>query len=189
MHLQPEEQHVKTFYHHPMPLVIRIFGFAIVSAPFYFFASFFSTLLTREQLGITYAVITTVFLLIAVYDTVLYYLDRLIITNQRVLHVDWKSIFDRAEHEAELIDIQDIGTQEAGILSFLPIFDYGLFKLETASTKTTISFTNAPDPEGIKHFIYHLNVKPHRIGAAGLSTIDDKARYSVDEEARITRRQ
>ncbi len=33
------------------------------------------------------------------------------------------------------------------------MFDYGVLRLETASSKTTIIFTEAPDPEGIKRFV------------------------------------
>ena len=55
--------------------------------------------------------------------------------------------------EALLYDIQDIHTQEKGVLSALYLFDYGVIRLETASSKTTIVFTEAPDPEGIKTFL------------------------------------
>ena len=87
-------------------------------------------------------------------------------------------------------DIQDIETRETGVLSFLPFFDYGSFTLQTASAHTTIDFDNAPDPEGIKHFIYHLAVKPNRIRpVAPHEHTDDKARQTADETATVARRQ
>lgn len=55
-----------------------------------------------------------------------------------------------------LNDIQDIKTSEKGLISYIPFLDYGTFALETASAKTTILFEQAPDPEGIRQYIYHV---------------------------------
>jgi len=82
-----------------------------------------------------------------------YILDKLIITNKRVIWINWKTLFKREEHEAELMDIQDIETREKGILSKWHIMDYGLLQIATASSTLCISFEDCPDPEGIKHFI------------------------------------
>lgn len=161
----------------------------IVSLPFYLMAAFLSAVLSTSTMVMTYGGITLIFGLVMAYDLTLYYFDRLVITNRRIVHVDWKSAVKREEYEAEITDIQDITTEEAGIFAFLSIFDYGTFKLETASTKTSIIFTEAPDPEGIKHFIYHMQIKPSRIGGSILTPIDDTARQTVDEEAAISRRQ
>jgi hypothetical protein len=80
-------------------------------------------------------------------------------------------------------DIQDITTVEHGLFSAIPFFDYGSFKLDTASAKTILLFNQAPDPEGIKHFIYHLQIKPSRIGPVGsVSNSHDSARAEVAEE-------
>ncbi|MCC7196734.1 PH domain-containing protein [Candidatus Peregrinibacteria bacterium] len=188
MHLQENESLIKTFHHHPTVFLIKAFNYTVVSLPFFFVATFFSGLLNTAQMVMLYAGVASVFLLLLAYDLFFFYFDRLIITNRRILHVDWNGAFSRSEHEAELSDIQDIGTQEAGLLAVLPFFDFGVFTVETASTQTTIIFKDAPDPEGIKHFVYHLNVKPSRIGAS-VTPVDDTARYVHDEEAAVSRRQ
>lgn len=190
MKLKENEAVVKVFHHHYMALMLRELKVVIISVPFFFVASFISPLLNNWQMFFIYASIVAVFLGLIMYDGILYWLDRMVVTNMRVLYVDWKNIFSRSEHEAELVDIQDIETTEAGILSFLPIFDYGNFTLETASAHTIINFTEAPDPEGIKHFIYHLDIKPNRIRSVASQTeADDKARQSVEEASAVTRRQ
>ncbi len=190
MLLKENEEVIKIFHHHYTPLVLREIKVALLSIPFFFVAWLFSSLLNFWTMFAIYSVVGGAFLLAIVYDATLYWLDRLVITNIRVLYIDWKNMFSRSEHEAELVDIQDIETTESGVLSFLPIFDYGNFMLETASAHTIINFNEAPDPEGIKHFIYHLNVKPHRIRhAATLTEEDDKARQSAEEAASVTRRQ
>lgn len=188
MHLQKDENYIKNVHHHPVVFILRALKIAIVSLPFYLVAAFFSGVLSGMQMFLAYLGIFTMFGLIMFYDLILFYLDRLIITNRRIVHIDWKSIFNRTEHEAELVDIQDIATEEAGIFSAIPIFDFGTFRLETASTKTTIIFKDAPDPEGIKNFIYHLNLKPNRIGG-NITLANDPARQIYDEEAAVIRRQ
>lgn len=188
MLLQENECCLKTYHHHPITFVFKTINYIIVSLPIFFVASFFSGVLNMTQMIMVYLGITALFGLVLAYDLFFFYFDRLVITNRRVVHIDWSGAFRRTEHEAELNDIQDVGTDEAGILSALPIFDFGTFTLETASTKTTIIFRDAPDPERIKHFIYHLDLKPTRIGSGNLSQIHDTARQIIDEEAAVSRR-
>jgi hypothetical protein len=190
MNLQDEENVIKVFHHHPTTFFIKAVNYLIVSLPFYFMGYLISTALNKWQAFGVYAVITAIFGFLIFYDLMLFFLDHLIITNRRIIHVDWKSAFSRTEAEAELLDIQDITTKEMGVFSALKMFDYGIFTLETASTKTSIIFADAPDPEGIKHFIYRLYQKPSRIeSASNVSSVHDTARQIPEEEAAATRRQ
>ena len=191
MQLKEGETIIKIYHHHPTSFVFRTLKLVVVGLPFYFVAGFISGMLTNAQIFWVFAVISLVFGAIIAYDFIFYYMDRLIITSERILHIDWKSAFQRMEHEAELTDIQDIATKETGLLSALKIFDYGSFVLETASTNTSIAFLNAPDPEGIKHFVYHLNIKPSRIGSLRNATeTNDRARQipqTEEDKAAISR--
>ncbi len=190
INLQDEETILKVYHHHLTPTALRAVKIVIVSLPFYLVGAFFYAVFKPWQMLILFGVITALFVLVAAYDLILFWLDALVITNRRIVHIDWKSAFQREEVEAELLDIEDITTQEMGIFSALKMFNFGLFKLETASTKASIIFLDAPDPEGIKHFIYHLYQKPSRIEPAGnVSSINDTARQIADEEAAISRRQ
>lgn len=161
----------------------------VTSLPFLFCAWFFRGLFTPVEMTWLYAGIMLLNFMVLLYDSGLYYLDRLVITNRRVLYIDWNGAFSNTEHEAELVDIQDVETREKGFISLLSFLDYGDFTVETASTRTTIHFPNAPDPEGIKHFIYHMNLKPNRIRGDGLTTVDDKTRETSEHAAAIARRQ
>jgi hypothetical protein len=190
MQLKGEEQVIKVYHHHPTCFVVRGLKSALLAIPFLVVAAFFSGLLSIFQQFIVYSTIILVFALLITYDLVLYYFDRMIITNIRIIHVDWFTAFKKKEVEAELDDIQDIKTEVGGILSSLPFFDHGLFSLETASTKTSIIFNEAPYPEKIKDLIYHLTVKPNRIGTISDSgAVYDTARQTYDEEAAVSRRQ
>jgi uncharacterized membrane protein YdbT with pleckstrin-like domain len=189
MLFQENECCVKTYHHHPFAFFVRAIDYMVVSLPFFFVASFFSGVLSATQMMVVYLVIAAVFAFLLIYSLFFFYFDRLVITNRRIVHIDWEGAFRRFEHEAELNDIQDVGTVETGILSAIPFFDFGTFTLETASKNTTIVFRDAPDPEAIKHFIYHLTMKPTRIGFGHLNQIHDSARQTYDEEAALSRRE
>lgn len=153
MHFRPDEKVVAKFRRFITPFIFKFFKMALVSLPFYGIAYFIGRTLGNKFLFVSFLVISIFLGFFIFYVGLLYFLDILIITTHRVILVDWKSLFNRIEHEAELSDIQDIKTKEYGILSQLKIFDYGLLSIETASSRTTIVFDSAPDPESIKHFL------------------------------------
>ena len=161
---------IKVFYHHPLPAVIRGFKIAIVSLPFFFVASFFQSVLSPFAMFAVFAAIAAIFALIIAHDALIYYLDKLIVTSRRIVYVNWITLFLREESEAEFEFIQDIETKEKGILSRFGMFNYGLFKVETASASVSIIFDDANDPDGIKNFIYHLQIKPSKIEKGNLES-------------------
>lgn len=188
MDLQKDESVVKVFHHHATLFALRGVGIVIVSLPFFMLAAFFSYFFSPLQKGVLFGSILVFFATFLIYDQVLYYLDRLVITNKRILHIDWKSAFKKSETEAEIADIQDIKTVDSGILSSLPFFSYGTFSLETSSTKTSIIFAEAPNPEQIKDLLYHLTLKPNKISVEdNLSASNDSARNRSYEEIASTR--
>ncbi len=96
------------------------------------------------------------FILFCVYLALIYWLDKIIITNLRIVHIDWKYLTVKHESEVMIADIQDIQTKERGFWSHFKIFDYGSIKIDSPSSYVTIRFTQAPNPEEIRQFIYHL---------------------------------
>lgn len=153
IHLKEGEQIVKIYHHHPFPFIMQLFKSVAASMPFFFLLYLFKSILTGRQFILGVLSIVALFSLIIVYLALVYWLDKLVITNKRIIHIDWKFLTKRDSEQALLTDIQDMRTHERGILASLYIFDYGIIRLETASSKTTIVFTEAPDPEGIKAFL------------------------------------
>ncbi len=153
MQLQRGEKIIKIYHHHPFPFIIQITKAIGASLPFFFFLYLFSSSLTYEQIIIGVLIIVALFTLVIIYLALIYWLDKIVVTNKRILHIDWKVLSQRDEGEALLSDVQDIHTQEKGILSAIYLFDYGMVRIETAASKATIIFTEAPDPEGIKKFL------------------------------------
>ena len=138
MRLRHGEEVLKTIKRHPTPFIFKMLKIGLVALPLYFILY----LIGRETEGeiglILFAVLSFALGIIIVLIVFDYVLDRLIITNKRVVWINWKSLIRREEHEAELLDIQDIETREKGILSKLKMFDYGFFEIETAASKTCI---------------------------------------------------
>lgn len=153
MDLKTGEVIVKTYHHHPWPFIVQLIKAVGASIPFFFILFLMAPTIPFQITIIAILAITALFSLVVVYLALIYWLDKLIITNKRVIFIDWKYLTIRAEAEALLYDVQDIHTQEQGVLSAFYLFDFGTVRLETASSKTTILFKDAPDPEGIKSFI------------------------------------
>jgi hypothetical protein len=180
VNLQDDERLIKTVHHHPTAFGLRLAKIIITSFPFFFLAFLASFILDSTVNIIVFMSITLLFSIVLLYDFLMFYLDALVITSKRVVHVDWVNLFRKKESEAKLDDIQDIQTWENGFLAKFRIFDYGHFELETASTKTTIVFTDADDPEGIKHFIYSLS-QHHRSLHPQIKTSDIVQPKEVDK--------
>jgi len=153
MKLQSNEQIIRIFHHHPLPFIIQVVKTIGASFPFFFLLYLISSALSYNTIVIANLIIIGLFSSVIFYLALIYWLDKLVITNKRAIHVDWITLSKRTEGEALLYDVQDIHTQEKGLLSALYLFDYGVIQLETSSSKTTIIFTEAPDPEGIKAFL------------------------------------
>jgi hypothetical protein len=156
MNLREGEQILKVYRHHPTPFLYLIFKVIIGTFPFFFMLFLFQSALSPKWSLILHVFVFALFSLIVIYVSLIYWLDRLIVTGERIICVDWKFITIRQESEAFLDDIQDIQTTEKGFLSAIKAFDYGLLKVETASSLASVLFPDAPDPEGIRQFIYHV---------------------------------
>ncbi len=156
MKLQSNEKIVKVYHHHKLFFVTRAVKIWLASLPFFMLAYIFSFISPNWLDMIIMTSIFVLFALIQFYDSLMYYLDTLVITNQRIVHLDWINLFKYLETQAALDDIQDISSVENGFLSKIKWFDFGLFKIETSSTKTVMIFTEAPDPEEIKFFVVNL---------------------------------
>lgn len=65
-----------------------------------------------------------------------------IITNERVVDIDWKSITHREVTMALISKIQDVTPKQIGVLA--SIFDFGSVYIQTAGTEANIEFLNIP---------------------------------------------
>lgn len=156
MDLRQGEYIQKVFHHHPTPFVFTLIKLVFFTVPFYLLLFILQTAFSPKVLMILNVVIFVIFALIVIYNALVYWLDKLVVTNLRIIFIDWRYLTIKKESEAMLDDIQEINTKENGILSKLWIFDYGTFTLQTASHKVTLTFEQAPDPESMRQYIYRV---------------------------------
>ena len=156
MLLREGERILKVYHHHPTPFVFDVLKAIAGAFPFFLLLFFFQGVLSTKWFVILNLVVLGLFSLVVTYLALIYWLDKLVVTNQRIVYIDWKYLTIRDESEALLSDIQDIQSEEKGILAAFWIFDYGTFRLDTASSYVTLEFIDAPNPEEIRQFIYHI---------------------------------
>jgi hypothetical protein len=161
MHLDKDERIFKIYYHSLFPYLVTVAELLIVTLPFFFILYLLKDSITFNTAVVIYSLLLFVFALVLIYLTLIYWLDRLVITNKRVIFIDWKYLTVKVEAETELKDIQDIVSRENGFLSLLPLLDFGTLEIKSASNKTAIEFKQAPDPNGIKKFIQTYAIKKH----------------------------
>ena len=156
MELRENEQVLKIFRHHPTPFIFQIVKTILAFFPFFFLVVLLREAFSTKWFLLTHLMLFLLFTLVVVYLALIYWLDQLVVTNQRVIHIDWKYLTVRDEAEALLDDIMDVQTEEKGILSKLRFFDYGTLRMDTSSSYVTLEFFDAPDPEGIRKFVFHV---------------------------------
>jgi hypothetical protein len=161
MHLDTGEKILMTYYHHYTPFVYRIIKVIVATLPFYFLIFLFKSSLSFNTIFFLHLFVVSLFSLVTIYVTLVFWLDRLIVTNKRLIFIDWKYLSVKSEYETELKDIQAITSVERGIFAILPFFDYGKIEIKTSSNQTTIIFLEAPNPNGIKKFIQSLLIHHH----------------------------
>jgi len=156
MELRDGEEILKKYRHHPTPFVWIMVKTLLGVAPFYLFLFFAVPYMSIAMSVILHIAFFAFLALIVIYKILVYWLDVLIVTNQRVINIDYKFLTTSQSSQTFIQDIQDICTHEHGILSYLRIFDFGEIRIETAASDVTLVFKDAPDPEGIRQFIYHI---------------------------------
>jgi hypothetical protein len=85
---------------------------------------------------------------------VLYYLNMYIVTNERIVDVDQKGLFNHMVAELNMEKIEDVTSETRGILGH--IFDYGSVYIQTAGTRERFDFKNVPNPGHITKLILEL---------------------------------
>lgn len=83
-----------------------------------------------------------------------WYFDVYIITNQRVIDIDFYNLLTKKFSEAELSRIQDVTTEFSGVSQ--TVFNYGNVLIQTAAEVDEITFTKIPNPDKVVKIIQEL---------------------------------
>ncbi len=77
-----------------------------------------------------------------------------LVTNERVIDIDWNSLVDRDVATAQVSQIEDIREAQIGVLP--GVFDFGNVYIQTAGTQPNVEFYNVPHPQLIVRKIQEL---------------------------------
>lgn len=85
---------------------------------------------------------------------VTFYLDLLVVTNDRLLHIEQHGLFARTISELDLYKIQDMSSSVKGV--FASLFNYGDLDIQTAAAAEKFKIDNVPNPDKLRHAIAEL---------------------------------
>ena len=91
---------------------------------------------------------------IAVSSILKWYYNVNIITDQRVIDLDFPNIMAHSMSEAQLEKIEDVTHKQLGILG--SFFDVGSVYIQTAGTAQNIEFTNIPRPRDVQDILIDM---------------------------------
>lgn len=147
---------------HPITLVPYFFGFLVLLAMpvalYWLTARLFPDSLTNPIAYPILVLVASIFVLSSAlfFYTyfVTFYLDLMVITNDRLVHIEQQGLFARTISELDLYKIQDATSEVKGI--FPSIFGYGNLLIQTAATTEEFKFENIPHPESLRQTIMNL---------------------------------
>lgn len=83
-----------------------------------------------------------------------WYFNVYIVTNERIIDVDWYSIVYRKVNTCQISKIQDVSSTQVGALA--GIFDFGDVDIQTAAEVDNFSFDNVPFPQLVQKKLQEL---------------------------------
>lgn len=97
---------------------------------------------------------------LVMYSFLLWYYNVNIITDRRVVDVDFKTIFSHSSSEARLDKIEDVTSKQGG--AFSNVLDIGTVHIQTAGTNAYIEFDSVPKPREIQDILSDLLELSHK---------------------------
>jgi uncharacterized membrane protein YdbT with pleckstrin-like domain len=81
-----------------------------------------------------------------------WYFNVYIVTNKRVVDIDWYNLLYKKLASAQLEKIQDVNYLQGGLVE--SFFDYGSIHIQTAGTEPNFDFEHIPQPD---HVVREIN--------------------------------
>jgi len=158
----PSEKVILKVRRHKLALVFESFflGFFVVLPPILFWLSERAIVIKGNDLALFLSLYSAILLFAWMIFFMIwtnYYLDVLIVTDQRIIDVEQKGFFHRELSTVRLENIEDITISVSGILA--TFMDYGTIKLQTAAESREFIIRDIPKPSMVKSVIYDLHKK------------------------------
>jgi len=107
-----------------------------------------------------YAFLVILFLGLALRSFLLWFFNVYIITDERIIDVDFLSMIYKNISMAKTENIEDVTNRSCGVMS--SIFDYGDIYIQTAGEKTEFEFAKVPHPAKVSKLINELILEEER---------------------------
>lgn len=162
IHQKPYERIVYKVRRSLVTLLPALLGFVLLlllpGAVYWLLTTLFPTLLLNPLLrpililfGSLYLLCINLFFYSYFID---FYLDLLVVTNDRLVDVEQRGLFARSISEVDLFQIQDITSEVHGV--FASLFNYGVLKIQTAGATQNFIIPDVPHPHHLRQAILDL---------------------------------
>ncbi len=176
---KPNEVIVAVVRRHPLtyvPSVLLYVVIGLIPIVLYFFIKQFSPdILANNYIGAIIILIFSAFeLSVALFfysSFLVYYLDMIIITNDRFVEVSQRNLFSRSVSEFNLYKIQDVTSEIVGVIPTL--FNYGNITVETAGEGENLTFHAIGSPHELRRQIVQLADENRKMNHEELSEVNE----------------
>lgn len=163
------EEVVEIIHRHWFDILSRfifiLFFSSLLLSGFIFLFFLFPDFLNISQKQLFLFLENTFFLFIWLFGFLIwidYYFDTWIITNERIVNIEQRGLFDRHISELNFRNIQDVTTNVDGILP--TILNFGDVSIQTAAEQERFMFRMVPDPYKIKDVVMKRTEHTHSSG-------------------------
>jgi hypothetical protein len=161
--LKTDEEIIKTYRRHFIPIFFQISTIVLAIFPFVVLLFIVKGFIPFKIKLIVIILLFLIVILSVIYTFCIYWSNKLIITNERLLHVEWFSLTRKKIHDIELQNIQLIDIEDSGIINKLfPFLDYGNIEVLGSSDIDHIIFNQASNPAKIKRTLNKIIIQTAR---------------------------
>jgi len=158
---QADDEHVVLFLRqHPVVLVPAVLlAVVMLAAPVFVFPLFFRVVALPFVLPLGHIIVGTLFWYLFTFGVLLstflgWFFNIYIVTNRRVVDIDFINLLYKKFSEANLSKIQDITYSSNGIIA--AFFNYGTVLIQTAAEIQDIEYDHVPRPDKVVETIRSL---------------------------------
>ena len=161
--IRPGLRYANLHVHEEVILVLRAHPVTqipwIINAVFAFFILFILNFFLPDFLTVSQIVFLNIFGFVAIlsylwFNFLGWYFNVGIITNQRVIDVDFHAVIYKEVTETLLSKVEDVTAKSGGFIASL--FDFGHVFVQTAGTEANIEFFHVPRPSEVTKIINQL---------------------------------
>ena len=156
---EPQEIVILLLRKHPITQVGWLILAVLIALLPVFFGPYLLNFLTDIGIPFGYYVVSISFWYLATFafiysNFILWYYDINIVTNQRVLDIDFASLLIQEVNATRIEQIEQVTFRSIGVLASL--FDYGDVFVETAGAEVNIEFLSVPKPRQVVKLLVDL---------------------------------